>query len=294
VTSRARGVAAVAEARRAARAAALAGAIALLAGCGAPGGGAGNGGGSGGQAARYLPPAGQGVAAADQNNNPFVLGKLLQGTVKTSALQLPAPHPSGDVSFTAAAVANDPSADPALSDPAWRKAGAFCLDGSDGQMAAYPSAPLPSNPAAYVTCGYGLWSPAHLDIAFVVTDPQPHYFVSDTAWENAAVELYFGVNGQNMQWMNDFGILANGQKVGPVTSVPGATLTAALTDKGYILALRIPWSTLGTRPAKGVSMPFNIQTDVPTADGSADRYYFGNGTKPAGADVSTFGTLTLG
>jgi hypothetical protein len=276
--------------------ASLAAATALLAACG----GIGSGGGSGGTATKagvsgtYLPPQGQGVTASDQSNKPFHLGKMLQGTVKVSSLDLPKYHAGGDVSFKAAGVSADPDLNPALTDPAWRRAGGFCLDGADGQMAAYPDAPLPPNPAALVTCGYGLWSPKHLDLAFVVTDPHPNYFVSDTAWKNAAVEVYFGVDGQNQQWMNDLGVTVNGQKVGPVTSVPDATMTAALTDQGYVIVLQIPWSTLDLKPAKGVTIPFNIQTDVPTEDGQADRYYYGNGTKPAGADISTFGTLTLG
>jgi len=248
--------------------------------------------GTGGTVA-YAPPQGAGTAAQDQDSKPFALGKMLQATVKVASLHLPAATASGSVAFKATGVATDPNADPALTDPEWKKAGGFCLKATDGTFTGYPDTTTP-DAAGYETCGYALWSAAHLWVALVVSDPHPNYFVSDTAWEDAAVETYFGVDGQNTQWMNDLGVTSSGTKVGPVTSIPGAQLTAALTDKGYILVLGIPWSALNVTPKKGVAIPFNIQTDAPNADGSSDFFYYANGTKPAGADVSTLGSLTLG
>lgn len=241
----------------------------------------------------YLPAQGTGVSANDQDGKPFALGRMLKGTVATSSLHLPKVAANGSIAFTATPVARDPSLDPALTDPAWRKAGGFCLPAADGNFAGYPDTTTP-NPDLYQTCGYALYSKANLSLAFVVADPHPNYFVSKTAWEDAAVELYMGVNGQNEQWMNDLGVLAAGAKVGPVTSVPGARMAAALTNHGYIIVLRIPWATIAASPTKGTVIPLNIQTDAPNAAGSSDFYYYANGTKPAGAAVSTFGSLTLG
>lgn len=218
---------------------------------------------------------------------------MLKGTAKVASFHLSAVTPSSSIGFKATGVPKDPDPSPALTDPAWTKAGGFCLKAADGNFAGYPDTTAP-DASGYETCGYALWSSSHLWMAFVVTDPHPNYFVSDTAWQDAGVETYFGVGGQNTQWMNDLGVTSGGAKVGPVTSIPGAQMTAALTDKGYTIVLGIPWSTLSTSPKAGVQIPFNIQTDAPNADGSSDFYYYASGTKPAGADVSTLGTLTLG
>ena len=248
----------------------------------------------------YSAPAGAAAIAGFTSGLPangvspgYTPGKMLAQKVRVSTLHLPAATPSGNIALTATRVSRAPDLNPMLTDAEWRKAGAFCLPASDANFSGYPSTTTPSA-SAYGTCGYALWSPQALFLAFVVTDPTPYYAVTDTPWENTGLELYFGVGGQNEQFDNPLGLLVNGTKTGPATPIPGATMTAALTDKGYIEVFSVPWSALQTQPRAGEVIPFNIQSDNAASDGSNDFFYYGNGTKPSGAAISTFGSLTLG
>jgi len=105
----------------------------LLGACGsAPASGGTATGGAAAQTGTYQAPVGAGVQAQDQDQLPFALGKLLQGTVPVASLHLPTAAASRDIAFQATAVTQSPDLNPALTDPAWQKAGGFCLPAADG------------------------------------------------------------------------------------------------------------------------------------------------------------------
>ncbi len=171
----------------------------------------------------------------------------------------------------------------------------------DASWAGYTSIPLNQGSASApdLDATYKItYDATNLYLLFDVTDDALVRDGTGGTWEDDGVEIYIdmGNDKSGTYGANDFQYSFNWNSATILenkhSALTGVTLGQANRVGGYVMEVRIPWSTLGGAPSAGAYMGFDVKVNDDDNNGTRDNELgWFDGTYLAWGNPSLFGTL---
>ncbi len=147
-----------------------------------------------------------------------------------------------------------------------------------------------------------LWDKDYLYLLVEVTDDQ-RQGDSDEFWQDDGIEVFIDADNSKsseygsgdyqfyFSWKDDWATVGEARGNGTT----GVKLSGTKTDTGYRVKIRFAWSTLGVKPAPGVSIGLDVQVNDDDDGGQRDSKIAWNAvTDDAWINPQAFGTAQLG
>lgn len=149
------------------------------------------------------------------------------------------------------------------------------------------------------------WDAANVYVGLEVAEPASLRYASPTAniWDTNAVEIFLDMNhnksvnlmADDFQYIVGLNVPTLFERLKRIQGVQFATKAG---DQGWTAEVAIPWALLGKKPAKGLSIGFDVAVDVDTklqdgGGGERETQLIWAGNINDYADSSRYGTCTL-